>query len=404
MGRHAKMKLMPIVAVRIPQMGEGLQEARLVSVLKKPGESVRRDEPIYQMETDKAVMDVESPYEGKLVEWLAEVDTILPIGSAVASMEVGDGVTEMAVHGAPTEPTTKPAQLSSITAGEGARNASVPPRTRAYAKEKGIADDQLADIPSATGKLMPSDIDAYLSGGVETVVKPVETGEFRDAPMNPKQRLLSSRLVRGTQLVVPGTISVDANWEPIERLRSRHKADGGDFQPSAFTMFAYAVVKAIAAHPLFRSGLRGDDVIRTYDHVNLGIAVARPDDELVLAVVDKADTMSWREFADATRAQIEKARNGQDQAHEAVTVSLTNMQHAKLRDAVPVLVAPAVGVLFLGEVYNGLDNEVVDEVKLKRLVNLALTFDHRLINGVGAADFLNAVKFNTETISSFVEV
>jgi pyruvate/2-oxoglutarate dehydrogenase complex dihydrolipoamide acyltransferase (E2) component len=62
-----------------------------------------------------------------------------------------------------------------------------------------------------------------------------------------------------------------------------------------------------------------------------------------------------------------------------------------------------VGVLFLGEVYNGLDNDVVDELKIKRLVNLVLTFDHRLINGVGAADFLNKVKLNIETISNFVE-
>src|SRR5215216_3244227 len=94
---------MPIIAVRIPQMGEGLQEARLVAVLKQPGDSVKRDEPIYQMETDKAVMDVESPYEGRIVEWLAEVDTILPIGSPVASMDVSDGVKEMEVHGAPAE-------------------------------------------------------------------------------------------------------------------------------------------------------------------------------------------------------------------------------------------------------------------------------------------------------------
>jgi pyruvate dehydrogenase E2 component (dihydrolipoamide acetyltransferase) len=399
---------MPIVAVRIPQMGEGLQEARLVAVLKQPGESVRRDEPIYQMETDKAVMDVESPYEGKLVEWLAPVDTILPIGSAVANMEVGEGVSEMAIHGAPAEPAaTVRAETAAPTAAGAARNAAVPPRTRAYAKEKGLTDDQLAQIPSSTGKLMPADIDAFLAGGAPAPAPsapPVQEGPFKDVPMGQQQRLLSSRLVRGTQLVVPGTISVAANWEPIERMRARIKATGSEFQPSAFTMFAFAVVKALSEHPLFRSGLRGDDVVRTYDHVNLGVAVALPDDKLVLAVVDEADKLSWHEFAEAARAKINQARQGQDQAHEAVTVSLTNMQHSRLRDAVPVLVAPAVGVLFLGEVYNGLDNEVVDEIKLKRLVNLALTFDHRLINGVGAADFLNAVKDNVEGISRFVEL
>src|SRR5215212_9121244 len=95
---------MPVVSLRIPQIGEGLLEARLVAVLKQPGDKVKRDEPIYQMETDKAVMDVESPYEGVLVEWLAPVDTILPIGGEVARMEVADGVKPMEVHGAPAAP------------------------------------------------------------------------------------------------------------------------------------------------------------------------------------------------------------------------------------------------------------------------------------------------------------
>ena len=81
---------MPTIAITIPQLGEGLQEARLIATLKQPGERVRRDEPIYQMETDKAVMDVESPYEGVLTAWLAEADAILPIGGEVALMDVAE--------------------------------------------------------------------------------------------------------------------------------------------------------------------------------------------------------------------------------------------------------------------------------------------------------------------------
>src|SRR3712207_6276907 len=149
---------MPTVSVRIPQIGEGLQEARLVAVLKQPGDSVKRDEPIYQMETDKAVMDVESPYEGTLSEWLAEVDTILPIGAEVARMDVVGDVQEMQVHGAPAgngQPALSEAPAATA-AGGAQRLTNVPPRTRAYAKEKGISDEQLASIPAASGKLMPT--------------------------------------------------------------------------------------------------------------------------------------------------------------------------------------------------------------------------------------------------------
>lgn len=394
---------MPIVSVNIPQIGEGLQEARLVAVLKEPGQSVKRDEPIYQMETDKAVMDVESPYEGTLVEWLAPVDTILPIGGAVARMEVADGVQEVGAggHGPAPAAEVETSQATNESRGE-SRNANIPPRTRAYAKEKGISDEQLANIPSATGKLMPSDIDAFLAGS-GSGVKSGESrgGTYQEAAIPQKQRLLASRLVRGTQLVVPGTITVAANWEPIEGLRAKAKAAGDDFRPSAFTMFAYAVVQALKAFPAFRSTLVNDETLRTYDHVSLGIAVSLPGDELVLAVVDEADTMDWRTFAAKTREQIEIARSGKDQAHEGVTVSLTNMQSFGLRDAVPVVVPPSMGTLFLGEVYNGVAQDT-SELTLRRYANLALTFDHRILNGVGAAEFIKAVKHHVEGIESLV--
>lgn len=449
-----------VVGVRIPQIGEGLQEARLVATLKNPGDFIRRDEPIYQMETDKAVMDVESPYEGVLVEWLAAVDTVLPIGAEVARMQVEGEVAEQpAGHGAPA-PTAAPISAPVVTHVEAAppvasgpgigdlRNEFVSPRVRAYAREKGLSDEAIASIAPASGsRLTEADIDAFGSGAPAPVAAPpvsqpiftpppvvqpaipappapmemppvVPTtpvapppvagapspgGAYEERAMGQKQRLLSSRLVRANQLVVPGTMTVAMNWEAMENLRARYKMRGGDFQPSAFTMFAYACVRALAEFPAFRTTLRGDETLRTYEHVNLGIAVALPGDELVIAVVDRADTLSWKEFALKMREQIELARGGQDQAHEGVTVSLTNMAHNGIRDAVAVVVPPSVATIFLGESYNGLAPNTV-ELKLQRCANLGITFDHRLINGVGAANFQNKIKDYVETISSIISL
>lgn len=393
-----------IVSLRIPQIGEGLQEARLVATLKNAGDHVKRDEAIYQMETDKAVMDVESPYEGTLVEWLAPVDTVLAIGAEVARMQVVGEVSEAPPHGhAPAPAVAVPA----VTAASGTPVATrgllaIPPRTRAYAKEKGIAEDTLASMAAPSGKLMPTDIDAYLAGTpapAPKVAAPSPGGRYAERALSQKQRLLSSRLVRANQLVVPGTMTVAMDWSGIESLRAKNK--GSDFNPSAFTMFAYACVRALADYPAFRTSMRGDDTLRTYEHVNLGIAVALPGDELVLAVIDKAETMDWRTFAAAMRERIEAARNGQDQAHEGVTVSLTNMQHHGIRDAVAVVVPPSVATVFLGETYNGLAQHT-HELKLQRCANLGITFDHRLINGVGAAEFQNAIKTNVEKIEALL--
>ena len=74
---------MPVISVRIPQLGEGLQEALLVEFLKQPGDVVKRDEPIYVMETDKATTDVESPYAGTLVEWTVDPGSVLEIGAEI---------------------------------------------------------------------------------------------------------------------------------------------------------------------------------------------------------------------------------------------------------------------------------------------------------------------------------
>jgi pyruvate dehydrogenase E2 component (dihydrolipoamide acetyltransferase) len=384
---------MALISVRIPQLGEGLQEARLVGVLKQPGEKIKRDEPIYQMETDKAVMDVESPYDGVLVEWLAQPEDILAIGAEVARMEVEGDVQEMTVHGASksAQPTTGAEEATGPAA---TRNANIPPKTRAYAKEKGLTDDQLNALAASGAKLMPADIDAFLGGQ--------SSGPYTEKPVDPKQRLLASRLVRGSQLVVPGTMSVTMCWSGIELLRARYKASGDAFQPSAFTMFAYAVAHALKDFPIFRSTLIGDEKLRTYNHVQLGIAVSLPEDQLVLAVIPDADALDWRTFAQTAKEKIELARTGKDQANEAVTISLTNMQSFGLRDAIPVVVPPAVATLFLGAPYNGLVPDSV-ELQMQRTANMALTFDHRVLNGVGAAEFLKAVKAKVEAISTLID-
>ena len=399
---------MPTISVRIPQMGEGLQEARLVGFLKQPGDKVRRDDPLYQMETDKAVMDVESPYDGTLVEWVEEEGKVLPIGSEIAKMEVADGVREMAAgHGQPVKQEVsvstvvdKPVEQTSGPP----RNALVPPRTRRLLKEKGLLD-KVASIPAAGAKLMPEDVERFLAGGstvAANATKTIEppktlktTAEFDEFEVPKRQQTLAYRLSRGSQVCVPGTIMVQCRWDAIETAREVAKSAGDGFSPSAFTMMAWCVVLAMTKHPKFRSTLPSETTLRTYKGANLGIAVALPGDELVTAMIPNADTLSWRDFAQAARAQIEKARDGNDQATEATTLSITNMSAFGLIDAVPVVVSPSVATLFLGEAYwhpvakmGGYD--------FVRMVNLSLTFDHRVINGVGAANFINEVKRNIE--------
>jgi len=387
-----------IVSLRIPAIGEGLQEARLVAILKNVGDAVKRDDAVYQIETDKAVMDVECPYEGEVVEWLAAVDDVLPIGAEVARFRTNDQVAGSAPAAAQASSQRIAPQTSPAVQASGSRRRDVPPRTLAYAKEKGLTNEQIELIPSAGSKLMPADIDAYLAGGSKASTTPSRGKNFSEVAMGGKQRVLASRLQRSNQIVVPGMMSIVVDWGKIEELREETKANGGEFQPSAFTYLAYAVAKAAAAHPIMRSTLVGDSTIRTYDHLQLGIAVALPGDELVVAVVRDSDTLGWVEFATSTRARINEAREGKDQADESVTLSITNMAGHGIREAMAVVVPPGVATIFLGEAYNGLSNEVAGEFKVMRCANVGITIDHRIINGVGGAEFLNAIRDNVANI------
>jgi pyruvate dehydrogenase E2 component (dihydrolipoamide acetyltransferase) len=384
------------VTLKVPQLGEGLQEARIVALLKQPGDRVRRDEPIYQMETDKAVMDVESPHDGVLEAWLAQADQMVKIGADVVVLSGVAGAQRPAAPVAPTPASVAAPANASAAAAAGGRRRDVPPRTRAYARSKGLSNEQIEGIPARGPALMPEDVDRHLAGARPPASGPAHT----EAPMGSKQRVLASRLQRGNQLTVPGMMSVSCDWGPIERRRAAMKAAGGAFQPSAFTMFAYCVARAAADHPIVRSTLVGDGIVRTYGHLQLGIAVGLPGDELVVAVVEDASRLSWAEFAEAARERIELARTGVDQANESVTLSITNMQAYGIRDAMAVVVPPGVATVFLGEPHWAFGSDPSDPAP-RRSANVGITIDHRLINGVGGAEFLLAVRRFVESEELF---
>ena len=392
---------MPVISVRIPQLGEGLQEALLVDFLKNPGDAIQRDEPIYVMETDKATTDVESPYEGTLVEWTVEKGSVLEIGTEIAKMEVAEGVKEMPVgHGPPTDSaaTTEPDSGNVAVATETksvvrSGKIQIPPKTRKYLKEHGLLD--VADqIPTTGKKLMPEDVDAYLvsQGGAAAVSS--EEYEIVDLPMS--QITLNYRLARGTQVCIPVTVMNEIDWSAIQNCRDKVRDSGG---PTGFAMACWAVVQALKNHDKFRSSMNADGKqLKVFHRVNLGVAVALPGDEMVTAVVRGADKMKPDAFYAALATQIEQARDGKDQADESTTITVSNIGKAGMRIGIPAIVAPAVATLAIGETYL-LPVPDGEGFKFRPSVTATMSFDHRIANGVGAANFMNDIKTEIENFS-----
>jgi pyruvate dehydrogenase E2 component (dihydrolipoamide acetyltransferase) len=394
---------MPIISIRIPQLGEGLQEALLVEFLVKPGETIKRDQPIYVMETDKATTDVESPYEGKLIDWTVETGSVLSIGTEIAKMEVADGVKEMpAGHGPADSPASTGAKPGApVSTSKGSASArgdvTIPPRTRKLLKDHGLLE--IADqIPSSGSKLMPEDVERFVASRVADGA-PAEAKKsdaaYRDVPLPMSQISLNYRLTRGAQLCVPVTVVNEIDWTAINAAREKTRANKG---PTGFAMACWCAVQVLAKHPRFRSALSPDGKrLKTYDHVNLGIAVALPGDELVTAVVRNSDKRSQSDFLAEMARQVEIARNGTDQADESTTLSISNMGNAGMRIGIPAIVAPAVATMALGAVFQHPIPDAKSGFRFVPMLTATLSFDHRVINGIGAANFLNDFKSAVES-------
>jgi pyruvate/2-oxoglutarate dehydrogenase complex dihydrolipoamide acyltransferase (E2) component len=385
---------MPVISIRIPQLGEGLQEALLVEFLRKPGEKIERDDPIYVMETDKATTEVESPYEGTLVEWTIAPGSAVNIGAVIGKIEVAEGVREIPVgHGLPDRtPTTTSGGGLSTDAPPNQRNSTVmlPPRTRKYLREYGLLD--IADqIPSSGKKLMPADVDTYLA---RLASGALPANRYVIEPLPKSQVILNYRLARSAKGCIPVTVITDIDWSFIESARANA---GAALAPSDFAIFCWAVVLALKEHPKFRSTLNADGKsIKVFSNINLGVAVALPGDEMVTAVVRGADHLTADDFFSAFATQIKLARDGNDQADELTTISISNIGSAGMRIGIPAIVAPAVATLAIGESFAHPIPQG-DSFTFKTMVTATLCFDHRIVNGIGAAKFMNDVKSKVES-------
>jgi len=348
--------------LRLPQLGEGLREARIVGLLQEPGAPFRRGDPIYVIETDKTTIELEAPFDGRLKEWRVSTGDVISIDAVVATV-VTKGIGKDGV---------------SISARS---ERLIPPRTRAHARERGISDDVLAKLPSASNKVMPADVDEFLARGTE---RNSNGFAFHEYQVEGNQRALIFRLRRSATLVVPGTIALEIPWNWLELRRG----GSGPLRPSAFQVFAHAVAHVANAHPRFRSVMLGDARVREYNHVNIGIAISRGDDDLFIAVVRSAEEMSIQEFIRACRVQMRGLVANRRNAMDDAQILLSYLGEFGIRRGIPTLVAPASSILFLGARY--------PETGMAEIV---LTFDHRLINGKGAARFLRDVVKQLETPS-----
>lgn len=403
------------IPITVPQMGEGLIEVRIVEFLKRAGDAVRRDEPLIEVETDKAVLAIESPVDGIVEKWEAEEDDLLPVGAVVGHIlapaaapekltlsNLGASLTTSSakIYEAQPLPSTKTTekhwqkeaaraingkQNGSFGSGKDSwnRNSAFSPRVRLYCQGHGVSLEEMRQIPRQNEKipLRIADVERWLHARTAAL--------YEDRPLSRRRQQMTFRMMRARHEAIPAIAEIECDWHALETAREKWQEQKGE-RVSALELISWCVVRALENHPRFRSALIGEHTLREYKQVHLGIAVGLPDDELTSAVLSNAGQYEFADFIPALRASIERARTGED-AHEAMQIILTKLSGRNIRHAVPVVVPPSVATLFIGAPYDVPQRGDDDSLLWKKVAALVMTFDHRFINGMGAADFLEEI-------------
>ncbi|RJO78959.1 hypothetical protein D5S18_03745, partial [Nocardia panacis] len=370
-----------VCRLAIPQLGEGQVDVRILRLYKAPGDAVAKDEPIYEVETAKATMDIESPVAGVLGAWFVAEEETVEIGADVAEI-VGVRPETGANHGTVTthEPSHRELDRSPNRA-----DRMVPPKTRKYASRLGISEEELAAVPSKGRFLVPADLDAYLADQ-----KSADHSSFSDKTLSKRQHVLNTVMRNGLASVVPASIVVSIDADLLQSATWSVSDGRSTGFVTEFEVFSYCAARAAIHHPSLRSRTLDRDNIRVFDDVNIGVSVAASSGDLEVAGIQGVDRLSFDEFHVEWMRSIERAHLGASSVDGRATLLLSYLGD-HVSDAIPIVVPPAVATLFLGGTSSRSGSE-----SQRRVV---VAFDHSVFNGMQAADYLAEIIAQLRTMA-----
>lgn len=398
------------LVIKLPDVGEGVAEAEIVEILVKVGDPVRADQPLVAVLTDKATVEIPSPADG-VVRWIGfEVGAVAATGSPLVKLGVeADGEVETSKPSSDTP--AQPAPMSMPTLAPPARSPeSAPvahaertgrvlasPAVRAYAREKGA---DLASVPGTgpDGRILRSDIDASLADIAATRDDPDDGIErIQVAGI---RRVIADRLQDTVRRIPHFSYVEEVDVTDLEALRAELNAAKGEDRPrlTLLPFLMRALVMSVRDFPDLNA--RFDDANGTllrYGSVHLGIATQTPSG-LVVPVVRNAQRLTiWESAAEIARL-AEAARAGVATREElgGSTLSITSLGALGGLATTPIINSPEVAIVGVNKinvrsVWRG------DSFHPRKVMNLSSSFDHRIVDGWTAAEFIQAVRTLLET-------
>jgi pyruvate dehydrogenase E2 component (dihydrolipoamide acetyltransferase) len=371
----------------MPKFGLTMHEGTIQRFFKSAGESVVAGEPLYEVETEKVLYEVEAPASGTLATMLFEEGATVECGVAVAVIaEAGEDIAavaarygERATRAEPT-PSPRPRESAPVAAPQSASGArrSASPIARKLAAELGVNLDNINGTGPG-GRITREDVELAAKSGAPAAGERIA---FRGV-----RKVIAERMHQSLQASAQLTIASEADVTDATEYRSRLTRE---FDFSYTDLMIYAVARALMRHPRMNSRLDGAEIVIA-PSANVGIAVAL-DEGLIVPVVRDAESKALREIALESRALGEKARASHLKLEDVTggSFTITNLGTWGIDAFTPILNSGETGILGVGRI---IDKPAVyqGEITRRAMMWLSLTFDHRVVDGAPAAEFLQSV-------------
>lgn len=443
---------MPLVDLVMPKLGESIMEATILKWHKKPGDSVKEDETVLDIATDKVDSEVPSTAAGVIEEILFKENDVVPIGTAIARIRAGADATvsPAPVQPAAPEPVYEEANVVETIPYQPTTEVNTgAPAIRFYsplvlniAQQEGISMAELEKIPGTgqDGRVSKKDILAYVAGGKKAGSNGQHTATVQPAPA--AEPTVITQPVTVAASVQPEAVSTavstySGNVEIVEMDRMRkmiakHMVDSVHTSPHVTSfaecdvtnmvlwrekvkkefekregekitytpLFIEAIVKCIKKYPWLSSSVDGDKIIVKKD-LNIGMATALPSGNLIVPVIKNADQLNLTGLTKKVNGLANAARTGKLKPDDTAggTFTLTNVGSFGSIMGTPIINQPQVAIMAVGAIKKRpmvIETPQGDSIAIRHMMYISLSYDHRIIDGALGATFLNAVSKELE--------
>jgi len=402
---------MPTTIV-MPKLGMTMKEGTVIEWLKRPGDIVKEGEGVVTISSEKLTSEVEAPASGILLEIVEKEDSEVEVGKVIGVIGKKDEdaqeetvSTSSATTVASVTTTEKPEAVQQQQQVKNNRQIRISPAARKKAKELGVDTIQVTGT-GPKGRITRADIEQFAKGQEEKAIVHIEQEEAGRSNIDPSienmpriRSVISKRMHESLQSTAQLTLHRKANINKLiefqAQIKREAKSGNAELKLTLTVLVARAVLLSLQDKPFMNTHLINNK-LHEYKEVHLGIATA-VQDGLVVPVVRNAAQLSLGNLAKSISLVAEKARRGNAGASELTgsTFTITNLGSQGIEYFTPILNTPESGILGVGTL---MDELILEDgnVKNAKKLPLSLTFDHRILDGAPAAEFLGQVIYYLE--------